>query len=40
VSGPAGHLVNLALVDTCEDTHDIPAPILGRAITGIAAFSN
>jgi glutaryl-CoA dehydrogenase len=27
-------------VNTYEGTHDIHALILGRAITGIAAFSN
>lgn len=32
------HLVNLEAVNTYEGTHDIHALILGRAITGIAAF--
>ncbi|WP_067537277.1 acyl-CoA dehydrogenase [Nocardia crassostreae] len=34
----ARHLVNLEVVNTYEGTHDIHALILGRAITGIAAF--
>jgi len=34
------HLVNLEAVNTYEGTHDIHALILGRAQTGIAAFSN
>jgi len=34
------HLVNLETVNTYEGTHDIHALILGRAQTGIAAFSN
>lgn len=33
------HLVNLETVNTYEGTHDIHALILGRAQTGIAAFS-
>ena len=32
------HLANLETVNTYEGTHDIHALILGRAITGIAAF--
>jgi glutaryl-CoA dehydrogenase len=36
----ARHLVNLEVVNTYEGTHDIHALILGRAITGIQAFSN
>lgn len=36
----ARHLVNLEVVNTYEGTHDIHALILGRAITGISAFSN
>jgi glutaryl-CoA dehydrogenase len=32
------HMVNLETVNTYEGTHDIHALILGRAITGIAAF--
>ena len=36
--GVARYLVNLEVVDTYEGTHDIHALILGRAITGIAAF--
>ena len=38
--GVARHLVNLEVVNTYEGTHDILALILGRAITGIAAFAN
>ena len=38
--GVARHLVNLEVVNTYEGTHDIHALIVGRAITGIAAFSN
>ena len=38
--GVARHLVNLEVVNTYEGTHDIHALILGRAMTGIAAFSN
>jgi glutaryl-CoA dehydrogenase len=34
------HLVNLESVITYEGTHDIHALIMGRAITGIAAFGN
>jgi glutaryl-CoA dehydrogenase len=33
------HVMNLETVNTYEGTHDIHALILGRAITGIAAFS-
>ena len=33
------HLANLESVNTYEGTHDIHALILGRAITGIQAFS-
>jgi glutaryl-CoA dehydrogenase len=36
--GVARHLVNLEVVNTYEGTHDIHALIVGRAITGIAAF--
>ena len=36
--GVARHLVNLEVVNTYEGTHDIHALILGRAITGVAAF--
>ncbi len=32
------HMLNLETVNTYEGTHDIHALILGRAITGIAAF--
>lgn len=32
------HMVNLEAVNTYEGTHDIHALILGRAITGLAAF--
>lgn len=38
--GIARHLVNLEVVNTYEGTHDIHALILGRAMTGIAAFGN
>jgi glutaryl-CoA dehydrogenase len=38
--GVARHLVNLEVVNTYEGTHDIHALILGRAQTGIQAFSN
>jgi glutaryl-CoA dehydrogenase len=34
------HLINLETVNTYEGTHDIHALILGRAQTGIQAFSN
>ncbi len=34
------HVMNLESVNTYEGTHDIHALILGRAITGIAAFSS
>ncbi len=37
--GVARHLVNLEVVNTYEGTHDIHALILGRAITGLAAFN-
>ena len=36
----ARHLVNLEVVNTYEGTHDVHALILGRAITGLAAFGN
>ncbi len=36
--GVIRHLVNLEVVNTYEGTHDVHALILGRAITGIAAF--
>ena len=32
------HAVNLETVNTYEGTHDVHALILGRGITGIAAF--
>jgi len=38
--GVARHLVNLEVVNTYEGTHDVHALILGRAMTGIAAFAN
>ena len=38
--GVIRHMVNLEVVNTYEGTHDIHALILGRGITGIAAFSN
>ncbi len=34
------HVMNLEAVNTYEGTHDIHALILGRAMTGIAAFSS
>lgn len=34
----ARHMVNLEVVNTYEGTHDIHALILGRAMTGLAAF--
>jgi len=33
------HMINLETVNTYEGTHDVHALILGRAQTGIAAFS-
>lgn len=33
------HVMNLEAVNTYEGTHDIHALILGRAITGLQAFS-
>lgn len=33
------HVMNLESVNTYEGTHDIHALILGRAITGLPAFS-
>ena len=36
----ARHLVNLEVVNTYEGTHDVHALIIGRAITGLAAFAN
>jgi len=38
--GVMRHMVNLEVVNTYEGTHDIHALILGRAQTGIPAFSN
>ena len=38
--GVIRHLLNLEVVNTYEGTHDIHALVLGRAQTGIAAFSN
>jgi glutaryl-CoA dehydrogenase len=32
------HAMNLEAVNTYEGTHDVHAPILGRAITGLNAF--
>lgn len=32
------HVMNLEAVNTYEGTHDVHALIIGRAITGIAAF--
>ncbi len=37
--GIARHMVNLEVVNTYEGTHDVHALILGRAQTGIQAFS-
>jgi glutaryl-CoA dehydrogenase len=37
--GVIRHMVNLEVVNTYEGTHDIHALILGRAITGTAAFT-
>src|SRR6185503_7631265 len=37
--GVIRHVVNLEVVNTYEGTHDVHALILGRAQTGIAAFS-
>ena len=36
--GVVRHMVNLEVVNTYEGTHDVHALILGRAMTGIAAF--
>ena len=33
------HMVNLETVNTYEGTHDVHALILGRAITGLQAFT-
>jgi glutaryl-CoA dehydrogenase len=38
--GVIRHMVNLEVVNTYEGTHDIHGLIIGRAITGIAAFGN
>ncbi|HVL75222.1 MAG TPA: acyl-CoA dehydrogenase [Noviherbaspirillum sp.] len=38
--GVIRHVVNLEVVNTYEGTHDVHALILGRAITGIAAFAS
>jgi len=32
------HMMNLETVNTYEGAHDVHALIMGRAITGIAAF--
>ena len=37
--GVMRHLVNLEVVNTYEGTHDVHALILGRAQTGIQAFT-
>ena len=37
--GVIRHLVNLEVVNTYEGTHDVHALILGRAMTGIQAFT-
>ena len=36
----ARHLVNLEVVNTYEGTHDVHALIIGRGVTGLAAFAN
>ena len=33
------HLMNLEVVNTYEGTHDIHALIIGRGVTGLAAFN-
>ena len=38
--GVIRHMVNLEAVNTYEGTHDIHALIVGRGVTGIAAFAN
>src|SRR6185312_6105903 len=38
--GVIRHVVNLEVVNTYEGTHDVHALILGRAQTGISAFTN
>jgi len=38
--GVGRHVANLQTVNTYEGTHDIHALILGKAVTGIAAFAN
>jgi glutaryl-CoA dehydrogenase len=37
--GVIRHLLNLEVVNTYEGTHDVHALIIGRGITGLAAFS-
>ena len=37
--GVIRHMINLETVNTYEGTHDVHAPILGRAQTGLQAFS-
>lgn len=37
--GVGRHVANLAVVNTYEGTHDIHALILGKALTGLAAFA-
>jgi glutaryl-CoA dehydrogenase len=37
--GVIRHMLNLEVINTYEGTHDIHALILGRAQTGIQAFS-
>jgi glutaryl-CoA dehydrogenase len=37
--GVIRHMLNLEAVNTYEGTHDVHALIMGRAITGIPAFS-
>lgn len=38
--GTARHLVNLGVVNSHDGPHDVHALILGRAATGVAAFTN
>lgn len=37
--GVGRHVANLQVVNTYEGTHDVHALILGKALTGIAAFA-
>ena len=38
--GVIRHIMNMEVVNTLEGTHDVHALILGRAQTGISAFSD